>query len=159
MNGRSFWSRFRRSEASERLPHRFKRCPQPLALNLVNAQGSTTAIPTGKRLQRLFNVAFWLKKAEGLAHFDKRLSSRFAAPGKCRGVLVATSTGTVESANEPLPSWPFEFKPQHFALPFAANAHECAPVAMATMPEASPTTSVGDNAVTFVPLPTCPVLL
>jgi hypothetical protein len=34
-----------------------------------------------------------------------------------------TLTGTLESVLFPFPSWPEEFNPQHFTVPFANTAH------------------------------------
>jgi hypothetical protein len=66
--------------------------------------------------------------------------------------IVDTCTGAAELNVLLLPSCPEPFAPQHFTVPFASSAHECAkPAVIATAP-VTPGTSVG----VAVFAPTCP---
>ena len=45
-------------------------------------------------------------------------------------VSQLTSTGTLLLVLVPLPSWPYEFAPQHLTPPPAVSAQECSPPAL-----------------------------
>ena len=59
----------------------------------------------------------------------------------------------------PFPSWPLPLKPQHLAVPFANNAHECSPPAAIATAFVRPLTTTGVDESVVVPFPNSPKLL
>ena len=81
--------------------------------------------------------------------------------------VTTDGTGLVaQLADNPLPSWPFWFEPQQYALPVAVTPQVCASPALTEVNEAWPCTACGDVTLEFIPgiglegsalTPTCPL--
>jgi hypothetical protein len=53
----------------------------------------------------------------------------------------------------PFPNWPLPLLPQHLAVPFANNAHECDPPAEIATAVVRPLTTTGVDELVVVPFP------
>jgi hypothetical protein len=83
-------------------------------------------------------------------------------PLSAADAVAITDTGLGDLVRVPLPSWPFAFSPQHFALPFepdATTTHVNAPPALTDETDVRLGTTAGEVRVVYVPSPTCPLLL